>query len=160
MPYHTLDPSQAIERILEAKGLLVKRSREQLEIEIENFIVIERDEKIIACAALYSNPDNQTGELACLAVNEDYKGGERGDRLLRHISQKAVQQKLTQLLVLTTQSTEYVPKERHQHYENGRAVPGPQSPQDILGTVAFLLTEDALTLTGQVLPVNRGFVFK
>ena len=62
--------------------------------------------------------------------------------------------------ILTTQSTEYVPKERHQHYENGRAVPGPQSPQDILGTVAFLLTEDALTLTGQVLPVNRGFVFK
>ena len=62
--------------------------------------------------------------------------------------------------ILTTQSTEYVPRERHQHYESGRAVPGPQSPQDVLGTVAFLLTEDALTLTGQVLPVNRGFVFK
>lgn len=96
---------------LEAKGILIKRSREQLELEIENFIVIERDEKIIACAALYSNPDNQTGELACLAVHGDYKGGERGDRLLRHISQKGLQQKLRQILVLTTQSTDWF-KER------------------------------------------------
>ncbi|MCL4115166.1 UNVERIFIED_CONTAM: hypothetical protein GTU68_035896 [Idotea baltica] len=96
---------------LEAKGLLVKRSREQLELEIENFVVIQREEKIIACAALYPNSVNQIGELACLAVNEDYKGGERGDRLLRHISQKALDGKLTQLLVLTTQSTDWF-KER------------------------------------------------
>lgn len=61
--------------------------------------------------------------------------------------------------ILTTQSTDYVPRERHEHYETGRAVPGPQPPEDIAGTVAFLLSEAALTLTGQVLPVNRGFVF-
>lgn len=61
--------------------------------------------------------------------------------------------------ILTTQSTDYVPRERHAHYETGRAVPGPQPPEDIAGTVAFLLSEPALTLTGQVLPVNRGFVF-
>lgn len=62
--------------------------------------------------------------------------------------------------ILTTESTDYVPRERHAHYEDGRAVPGPQPPEDIAGTVAFLLSEAALTLTGQVLPVNRGFVFK
>lgn len=61
--------------------------------------------------------------------------------------------------ILTTQSTDYVPRARHAHYEEGRAVPGPQTPEDIAGTVAFLLSEAALTLTGQVLPVNRGFVF-
>ncbi len=61
--------------------------------------------------------------------------------------------------ILTTESTEYVPEERHEHYERGRAVPGPQPPEDVAGTVAFLLGEAALTLTGQVLPVNRGFVF-
>ena len=96
---------------LEAKGILIKRSREQLELEIANFIVIERDEKIIACAALYTNTDNVTGELACLAVHADYKGGERGDRLLRHISQKGLNQQLRQILVLTTQSTDWF-KER------------------------------------------------
>jgi NAD(P)-dependent dehydrogenase (short-subunit alcohol dehydrogenase family) len=44
-------------------------------------------------------------------------------------------------------------------YETGRAVPGPQHPEDIVDTVVFLLTPAALALTGQVLPVNAGFVF-
>ncbi|MBX2840044.1 MAG: SDR family oxidoreductase [Gammaproteobacteria bacterium] len=61
--------------------------------------------------------------------------------------------------ILTTESTEYVPEARHQHYQDNRAVPGAQSPQDVTGTVNFLLTDDALALTGQTLPVNRGFVF-
>ncbi|MBY4891887.1 SDR family oxidoreductase [Rhodobacteraceae bacterium N5(2021)] len=61
--------------------------------------------------------------------------------------------------ILTTESTEYVPQARHDQYGTGRAVPGPQPPEDVAGTVAFLLSEPALTLTGQVLPVNRGFVF-
>lgn len=61
--------------------------------------------------------------------------------------------------ILTTDSTAYVPRARHALYEDGRAVPGPQPPEDVAGTVAFLLSPEALTLTGQVLPVNRGFVF-
>jgi NAD(P)-dependent dehydrogenase (short-subunit alcohol dehydrogenase family) len=61
--------------------------------------------------------------------------------------------------ILKTESTEYVPEQRHRLYEDGRAVPGPQSPEDIVGTIAFLLSPAALTLTGQVMPVNNGFVF-
>jgi NAD(P)-dependent dehydrogenase (short-subunit alcohol dehydrogenase family) len=61
--------------------------------------------------------------------------------------------------ILTTESTEYVPEARHRQYAEGRAVPGPQGPQEITEVVAFLLSEGALTLTGQVLPVNNGFVF-
>lgn len=62
--------------------------------------------------------------------------------------------------ILTTESTEYVPEARHRFYAEGRAVPGPQGAEDITDVVAFLLTESALPLTGQVLPVNNGFVFK
>lgn len=61
--------------------------------------------------------------------------------------------------ILRCEATEYVPAERHALYENGRAVPGPQVPEDITATVVFLLTAGALALTGQVLPVNAGFVF-
>jgi hypothetical protein len=43
--------------------------------------------------------------------------------------------------------------------EDARAAPGPQSPEDIVDTVVFLLTPGALALTGQVLAVNAGFVF-
>ena len=61
--------------------------------------------------------------------------------------------------ILKTWSTEYVPQVRHDYYEKGRAVPGPQQPEDITATIAFLLSPGALTLTGQVLPVDNGFVF-
>lgn len=61
--------------------------------------------------------------------------------------------------ILTTESTDYVPEHRHRLYAEGRAVPGPQPPEDVAPTVLFLLGEGALTLTGQVLPVDRGFVF-
>lgn len=61
--------------------------------------------------------------------------------------------------ILTTESTDYVPEARHRLYHDGRAVPGPQSAGDVTGTVAFLLSHAALTLTGQTLPVNNGYVF-
>ncbi|MEE9445951.1 MAG: amino-acid N-acetyltransferase [Cocleimonas sp.] len=107
------DVSGIIELIepLETKGALIKRSREQLELEVDNFSVIERDGKIIGCGALYLIPETQMGELACLAVHPDYKGGARGDRLLKRITQHALNKNLTQLLVLTTQSIDWF-KER------------------------------------------------
>jgi NAD(P)-dependent dehydrogenase (short-subunit alcohol dehydrogenase family) len=61
--------------------------------------------------------------------------------------------------IMRCEATEYVPAERHRLYETGRAVPGEQAPEDIVDTVVFLLTPGALALTGQVLPVNAGFVF-
>jgi len=61
--------------------------------------------------------------------------------------------------ILRCEATEYVPAERHRLYETGRAAPGPQHPEDIVDIVVFLLTPAALALTGQVLPVNAGFVF-
>lgn len=61
--------------------------------------------------------------------------------------------------ILRTESTEYVPAERHALYENGRSVPGPQQAEDVVETILFLLTPGALAVTGQVIPVNAGFVF-
>ncbi len=95
---------------LEDKGVLIKRSREQLELEINQFSVIERDGKIIGCAALYP-VDADIGELACLAIHPEYTGGGRGDNLLKQISKVAKEKQLNQLLVLTTQSVDWF-KER------------------------------------------------
>ena len=61
--------------------------------------------------------------------------------------------------IMRCEATEYVPEARHRLYEEGRAVPGPQMPEDICATIAFLLTSGAIALTGQTLPVNAGFVF-
>lgn len=76
-------------RPLEEQGILVRRSREVLEREIEQFSIVEREGLIIACAALYPIADSEAGELACLAVNPEYRHGGRGDELLERIEERA-----------------------------------------------------------------------
>jgi NAD(P)-dependent dehydrogenase (short-subunit alcohol dehydrogenase family) len=56
------------------------------------------------------------------------------------------------------EATEYVPEERHTQYLQGRAIPRPQVPQDVTAAALFLLTRASGFITGQVLPVNGGFV--
>ncbi|BBN59142.1 amino-acid N-acetyltransferase [Hydrogenovibrio marinus] len=86
---------------LEEQGILVKRSREALELEINNFIVAERDHQIMGCAALYRMDEHQA-ELACLAVDPSYQGGELGQEILNKIEEMAKLQAVQKLFLLTT----------------------------------------------------------
>ena len=92
---------------LEDQGILVRRSREVLEREIEQFSIVEREGLIIACAALYQIADSDFGELACLAVNPAYRHGGRGDELLERIEERARAQGLKTLFVLTTRTAHW-----------------------------------------------------
>jgi amino-acid N-acetyltransferase len=87
---------------LEAEGVLVRRGRERLEMEISRFHVMEHDGRIIGCAALYPFPEEKTAELACMAVHHAYRRGGRGDRLLQYCEQIAKEQGLSSVFVLTT----------------------------------------------------------
>ena len=102
-PANIEDVSGIIDLIapLEAQGKLVKRSRERLELEIHNFTVIERDGHIIGCAALYPF-ENAQAELACLAIDPHYQGLALGEELLRNIENKAREQHMHRLFLLTT----------------------------------------------------------
>ncbi len=92
---------------LEAQGILVRRNRELLEIEIEQFTILEHDSMIIGCAALYPFPNDQSCELACLAIHSDYSNSGNGGTLLAHIENKALTQGHKQLFVLTTHTTHW-----------------------------------------------------
>lgn len=61
--------------------------------------------------------------------------------------------------LVVVEATEYVPQERHQLYVSGRAMQRQQFPEDVTGAVVFLLSASAGFVTGQLLPVNGGFVF-
>ena len=89
---------------LEQQGILVRRSREQLEMEIDKFTIIQRDNTTIACAALYPFPEEKIGEMACVAVHPDYRRSSRGEVLLERIAAQAKQMGLNHLFVLTTRS--------------------------------------------------------
>lgn len=92
---------------LETNGVLVKRSRDHLETEVDHFTVMERDGTVVACAALYPYTDNQIGELACLAVSKNYQDQGRGEKLLSVLEQQAKSAGLSSLCVLTTQTAHW-----------------------------------------------------
>jgi amino-acid N-acetyltransferase len=92
---------------LEQQGVLVRRSRERLEMEIDKFTIVERDGMVVACASLYPFEGSTVAELACLAVHLDYQKHGRGDTLLSYIEGLAKQQGISQLFVLSTQTSHW-----------------------------------------------------
>lgn len=111
---------------LEQQGILVRRSREKLEMEIDHFIVVERDGMIIGCAAYYPYEQSKAAELACLAVRPGYQGSGRGDALLQYLEQKARQTGNDQLFVLSTQSMHWF---QERGFEQGKIDDLPMSRQ-------------------------------
>ena len=92
---------------LERSGVLVRRSREMLERDIERFTVIERDGMIVACAATYLYPDEGAAELACVAVHPRYQDAGRADVLLAYLEKTCRDQGIERLFVLTTQTAHW-----------------------------------------------------
>lgn len=92
----------ALIKPLEDAGVLVPRSREQLELEIGQFDVMVRDGLVIACCALFPFPQKSMGEFSCVAVHSDYRGEGRAEALLKRAEDTARQQGLKQIFALTT----------------------------------------------------------
>jgi amino-acid N-acetyltransferase len=112
MPLETLRPATiddvggilGLIEPLEREGILVRRSRELLEMEIERFLVLESDGVIAGCAALYPFPEEHAAELACLAVAPDYRGRGFGERLLAEAEKTGRKAGFERLFVLTTRT--------------------------------------------------------
>ena len=113
---------------LEDQGVLAPRGRTVIERDISNFSVIEHDQVIFGCAALFPF-SNSMGELACLAVDENTQGVGDGERLLKRVEARAKDLGMKKLFVLTTRtehwflkrgfvkgSVDELPKERKSHY--------------------------------------------
>lgn len=124
----------ALIRPLEKQGILVRRSRELLEMEIEYFSLLKRDNTVIGCAALYPYPDDAAAELGCVAVNPEYQRNGLADVLLQHIEQKAKDKGFKQLFCLTTHTSHWfmergfapvelaaLPKKKQAFYNYGRS---------------------------------------
>lgn len=56
------------------------------------------------------------------------------------------------------EATSGVPESRHERYVNGRFIKRNQVPDDLVGSVVFLLSDAASFITGQLLTVNGGYV--
>lgn len=113
---------------MEASGMLVRRSREQLELEIDHFILVEREGTAVACAALYPYPQENVAELACLAVHPDYRNGKRGGELLNYTERQAKKLGIERMFVLTTHTAHWF---QERGYEKGELEDLPVARQQL-----------------------------
>lgn len=96
-------------RPLEEAGVLVRRDRDRLELEVGNFFVAELDGIVVGCCALY--PLDGSAEIACVAVHQSYRGSGIhpgiGERLLAAAEAAAGDAGIRSLFVLTTQTRDW-----------------------------------------------------
>ncbi|MEY2654406.1 MAG: hypothetical protein RLZZ524_1434 [Pseudomonadota bacterium] len=88
----------------ERDGTLVKRSRTEIERDIQLYTVIEHDGIIFGCAALYPYPEARTAEMAALTISPQVQGQGDGERILKRVEQRARLQGLDSIFVLTTRT--------------------------------------------------------
>ncbi|XP_019424585.1 PREDICTED: probable amino-acid acetyltransferase NAGS2, chloroplastic isoform X1 [Lupinus angustifolius] len=92
---------------LEASGILIKRTDEELLKSLDNFVVEEREGQIIACGALFPFFEEKCGEVAAIAVSPDCRGQGQGDKLLDYMENKASSLGLNMLFLLTTRTADW-----------------------------------------------------
>ncbi len=88
---------------LQQNGVLVTRSREELELDVERFQVIERDGRIIACGALFFDAAGDA-EIASIATHPLYRGKGHADELMHHLEQLAQSRGAQKARVLSTRT--------------------------------------------------------
>jgi len=92
---------------LEQEGILVRRSREKIESDIDTYTVLVRDGTVIACGALHIEEGNKYAELACLAVDKNYQESGKGEEVFLKIEEQAIKKGVKRLFVLTTQTAHW-----------------------------------------------------
>lgn len=94
-------------RPLSEAGVLVPRSRELIEREIERFTVIDLDGLVIGCAALYPYLDESSAEIACVVTHPEYQGADRAEKLVRQLEHQARRAGMSKVFVLTTRTSHW-----------------------------------------------------
>jgi amino-acid N-acetyltransferase len=69
--------------------------------------LVDRDGRVLACAALYPYAEDAVGEIACVATHPDYRDAGRAEQLLNELMLQARDLSLTHVFALTTQSTHW-----------------------------------------------------
>lgn len=126
---------------LEAKGLLLARSRERIELDIGHFRIIELDGMVIACAALYRYPEERAGEIACVVTHPEHQGGDRAERLVARLERSAAEAGLERVFVLSTRAAAWFVEQGYRE-TTPTALPAARAEQWTTARASKVLVKD------------------
>jgi len=114
------------------QGILLKRTADDIELKKDDYAVFVIDGQIRACGALHNWGEDQ-GEIAAIATDPAYSDMGLGRRIIRYLIDKAKQQGLKRVFVLTTKTqdwfeslgfreaaTETLPEKKRRLYDHSR----------------------------------------
>jgi amino-acid N-acetyltransferase len=101
---------------------LVRRTRTEIERQIDDFFVFEVDRNPVACAALHLYPTENKAELACVCVDTRYENQGIGGKLMHYAENLARSKGIAELFCLSTQAFNFF-------QQKGGFVPG--LPEDL-----------------------------
>jgi len=110
------------------KEELMRRTRAEIERQIEDFFVMEADRRPIACVAFHPYPELRLGEVACLCVHPAHENQGVAGRLLRHVERLARERGFTRLIALSTQAYAYF--EEKAGFREGRLTDLPEERKE------------------------------
>ena len=83
------------------EGRLLERSYEKIDSCIDDFVCIEKDNQIIACAGLKLYQDENVGEIYALVVNKSFHNTDTSTRLMELLIDKASKLNLSSIFALS-----------------------------------------------------------
>ena len=83
------------------EGRLLERSYETIDSCIDDFVCIEKDNQIIACAGLKLYQDENVGEIYALVVNKSFHNTDTSTRLMQLLIDKASKLNLSSIFALS-----------------------------------------------------------
>jgi amino-acid N-acetyltransferase len=86
---------------------LMRRSRAEIERQIQDYYVFEIDRNPVACAALHFFPEGPKAELACVCVDPKYENQGIGLKLTQFAENQARSAGAAELICLSTQAFNY-----------------------------------------------------
>lgn len=95
-----------IQQGMEAEELM-KRTQKDVEKQIHDFFVFERDGTVAACGALHHYPEQNQAELAAMFVDPRYENQGIGGKLIAYIEAQARARGVGTLFCLSTQAINY-----------------------------------------------------
>jgi amino-acid N-acetyltransferase len=101
---------------------LVKRTRAEIERQVDDFFVFEVDRNPVGCAALHLYPQEKKAELACVCVDTRYENQGIGAKLMQYAETRARELGVEEIFCLSTQAFNYF-------QQKGGFVPG--MPDDL-----------------------------
>jgi len=92
------------------KDEIVKRTKAEIEKNINNFFLFEVDNQIIGCVCLYLFPEHNSAELACLHVVNGHEARGVGQKLMSYAIQQAEYKKVKSVFAMSTQAFTFFQK--------------------------------------------------